>query len=112
MILGIAKNKKLEASHERDSTLDQFLRCQECPGSTIYSQTNLTADKRTLICDLCKEVMRLLVKIESEPDIEYEFDPVLEEYDPNEDPDEALWEQYHNPDPCDYIDALRAGYYD
>jgi len=58
---------------------------------------------------LVESFFEFLEKVLAEPDVEYEFDAVKEEYDPL-DPDAALRYEYYNPDPLDYIDALRAGY--
>lgn len=91
------KNEKLTIRSSLDGASHQVDKCKEFSGLTIYCQIQLGA------------FMKFMARIESEPDVEYEFNAVLEEYDPC-DPDEALRYEYYNPNPLDYIDALRAGY--
>lgn len=109
-VLLTSKNH-LDADLESTSAdLRRWLRPTYRDGQPVVASTDIPHPK-CFTCQMTVSFMEFLEKVEAEPDVEYEFDPVMDEYDPYEDPDEALWNEYYNPDSRDYIDGLRDGYY-
>lgn len=77
----------------------QCVNCPVVPEASSRRSTGLGVDS---ICVLCRSIMEPHAKIEAEPDVEYEFDPIWEEYDP--------YEEFDEPD--DYEEERDDGRYD